>query len=318
MASTIDVRDRVVTLFGGGGFLGRYAAQALLRTGARLRVVQRDPRRAFFLKPLAAVGQIQFATADIRDPAGVGAAVAGSDAVVNLVGIPKGDFQAIHVEGARNVAAAAAAAGAGALVHVSAIGADAGSESAYGRSKGEGEQAVRAAFPAATLLRPSVLFGREDNFVNRLAGMARLAPVLPVISGGTKFQPVYAADAGRAVAEAALDPRRHGGGTYELGGPQVLTMRELMAWVCQTTGRGRILVDIPDPIARILARATGWLPGAPITWDQWLMLRRDNVVAPGAKGLEAFGLRPTPLAAVAEGWLTRYRRHGRFAAKSPY
>jgi uncharacterized protein YbjT (DUF2867 family) len=314
----MDARDRVVTLFGGGGFLGRYAAQALLRTGARVRIAQRDPRRAFFLKPLAAVGQVQFAAVDLRDPAAVGEAVRGSDCVVNLVGILKGDFDSIHVAGARNVAEAAGEAGAGALVHVSAIGADAGSVSAYGRSKGEGEEAVRAAFPGATILRPSVLFGREDNFINRFAGMARLAPVLPVISGATRFQPVYAADVARAVSASALDPRRHGGRTYELGGPQVLTMRELMEWVCETTGRGRPLIDIPDPVGRLIARATGWLPGAPITWDQWLMLRSDNVVAPGAHGLEAFGLPKTPLAAVSEGWLTSYRRHGRFAAKSPY
>jgi uncharacterized protein YbjT (DUF2867 family) len=318
MASTSDARDRVVTLFGGGGFLGRYAVQALARTGARLRIVQRDPRRAFFLKPLAAVGQIQFAAADIRDPDRVRAAAEGSDSVVNLVGILKGDFRGIHAAGARNVAEAAAAAGASALVHVSAIGADPEAESDYGRSKGEGEAAVRAAFPEATILRPSILFGREDNFVNRFAAMARLSPVLPVISGGTRFQPLYAADAGRAVAAAALDPRRHGGETYELGGPQVLTMRELIGWVCEATGHVRPLIDVPDPVGRLLARATGWLPGAPITWDQWLMLRSDNVVAPGAKGLEAFGLRGTPLAAVAEGWLASYRRHGRFAAKSPY
>jgi NADH dehydrogenase len=283
-----------------------------------LRIVQRDPRRAFFLRPLAAVGQIQFAAADIRDPDRVRAAAAGSDAIVNLVGILKGDFEGIHSAGARNVAEAAAAAGAAALVHVSAIGADPDAESAYGRTKGEGEEAVRAAFPGATILRPSILFGREDNFINRFAGIARLAPVLPVISGATKFQPVYAADVGRAVAAASLDPRRHGGETYELGGPQVLTMREIMEWVCEETGHKRPLVDVPDPIGRLLARLTGWLPGAPITWDQWLMLRRDNVVSPGAEGLEAFGLGKTPLAAVAEGWLTAYRRHGRFAAKSPY
>ncbi|HEX8622694.1 MAG TPA: NAD(P)H-binding protein [Allosphingosinicella sp.] len=318
MASTSDARDRVVTLFGGGGFLGRYTAQALFRTGARVRVAQRNPRRANFLHPLAAVGQLQLLPVDISDAGAVRAAVRGSDAVVNLVGILKGDFEGIHVAGARNVAEAAAAAGASALVHVSAIGADPEAQSAYARSKGEGEAAVRAAFPAATILRPSILFGREDNFVNRFAGLARLAPALPVISGGTKFQPVYAADAGRAATAAALDPRRFGGKSFELGGPQVLTMRELIEWVCETTGHKRPLLDIPDSAGRLLARATGWLPGAPITWDQWLMLRRDNVVAEGAEGLEAFGLPKTPLAAVAEGWLTSYRRHGRFAAKSPY
>lgn len=318
MASTSDARDRVVTIFGGGGFLGRYTVQALARTGARLRIVQRDPRRAFFLRPLTAVGQIQFVAADIRDGDRARAAAEGSDAIVNLVGILKGDFQGIHVAGARNVAEAAAAAGARALVQVSAIGADPDAESGYGRSKGEGESAVRAAFPAATILRPSILFGREDNFVNRFAGLARLAPALPVISGGTKFQPVYAADVGRAVSASALDPDRHGGRSYELGGPQVLTMRELMEWVGKTTGYGRPLIDIPDAVGRLLARTTGWLPGAPITWDQWLMLRRDNIVSPGAEGLEAFGLPGTPLAAVAEGWLASYRRRGRFAAKSPY
>ena len=314
----MDARDRVVTLFGGGGFLGRYTAQALFKTGARVRVGQRNPRGANSLPPMAALGQMHLVPVDIRNPKAVRIAVQGSDAVINLVGTLKGDFDGIHVAGARNVAEAAAEAGATALVHVSAIGADPDSESAYGRSKGEGEAAVRDAFPGATILRPSILFGREDNFVNRFAGLARLAPALPVISGGTKFQPVYAADVGRAVAAAALDPRTHGGTTYELGGPQVLSMRELMEWVCETTGRARPLIDIPDPVARLIARATGWLPGAPITWDQWLMLRRDNVVSPGAQGLEAFGLGKTPLSAVSEGWLTSYRRHGRFAAKSPY
>jgi NADH dehydrogenase len=315
---TMDSRDRVVTLFGGGGFLGRYTAQALFKTGARLRVAQRNPRGANFLHPLAAVGQMQLVPVDIRSAKAVRAAVQGSDAVINLVGILKGDFDAIHVAGARNVAEAAAEAGAGALVHVSAIGADPASESAYGRSKGEGEAAVRSAFPGATVIRPSLLFGREDNFVNRFAGMARLAPVLPVVSGRTRLQPVYAAEVGQAVTAAALDPRKYGGKTFELGGPQVMTMRELMEWVSQTTGRGRPLIDIPDPVGRLIARTTGWLPGAPITFDQWLMLRRDNVVADGAEGLEAFGLRGTPLSAVSEGWLTSYRHAGRFAAKSPY
>jgi NADH dehydrogenase len=310
--------DRLVTLFGGGGFLGRYVSQALFKTGARVRIVQRDPRRAFFLKPLARLGQLQFVSGDLRDAARVREAVAGSEAVVNLVGVLKGDFEGIHVQGARNIAEAAAAAGAGTLVHVSAIGADPDSQSAYGRSKGEGEAAVRDAFPHATIMRPSVLFGREDNFINRFAGLMRLAPVLPVIRGGTKFQPVYAADVARAVSAAALDPRAHGGQLYELGGPQVLTMRELMQWIGETTGRNRVLADIPDPAARLFAKAFGWAPGAPITWDQWLMLQKDNVVSAGTPGLEAFGIPKTPLSAVSEGWLTSYRRHGRFAAKSPY
>jgi NADH dehydrogenase len=314
----MDERDRLVILLGGGGFLGRYVAQVLLRTGARVRIAQRDPRRAFFLKPLVAVGQAQFVGVDIRDAAAIREAVKGADAVVNLVGVLTGDFQGVHVDGARNVAEAAAAAGASSLVHVSAIGADREGPSEYARTKGEGEAAVRSAFPGATIMRPSLLFGREDNFVNRFARLARLAPVLPVIRGPLKLQPVYAGDVARAVAAAALEPRIHGGKQYELGGPQVLTMRELMSFVCEATGRGRSLVDVPDPVARGLARFTGWAPFAPLTWDQWLMLQRDNVVGAEARGLDSFGLRGTPLAAVAEGWLTSYRRHGRFAAKSPY
>jgi len=310
--------DRVVTLFGGGGFVGRYVAQALYKTGARVRIAQRNPRSAFFLKPLGALGQTQFIAADVRDPDQVAEAVNGAYAVVNLVGVLKGDFQGLHVTGADNVAQAAAAAGASSLVQISAIGADPESPSRYGSSKGEGEQAVRAAFPNGTIMRPSTVFGREDNFINRFAGMARLLPVLPVIRGKAKFQPVYAADVGRAITAAALDPVQHGGKTYELGGPEVISMRELNERILRATGHDRMLLDIPDPVARLLARGFGWLPGAPITWDQWLMLQKDSIVSEGASGLRAFGISPTPMQAVTEGWLTSYRRHGRFAAKSPY
>lgn len=310
--------DRLVTLFGGGGFLGRYVAQQLFKTGVRVRIAQRDPRRAYFLKPLGAVGQSQFAAVDVRDADRVAAAVRDSHAVINLVGVLKGDLHGIHADGARNIAAACASAGVASLVHLSAIGADPDSPSAYGRSKGEGEQAVRSAFPGATILRPSILFGPEDNFINRFAGLARLFPLLPVIRGATRFQPVYVADIAKAVTAAALDPKSHGRKTYELGGPQVLTMRALLEWICKTTGRGRALIDVPDPIGAALTRLTGWAPGAPITWDQWLMLQSDNVVSDASKGLKALGISPTPLAAVSEGWLTSYRKHGRFAAKSPY
>jgi uncharacterized protein YbjT (DUF2867 family) len=312
--------DRLVTVFGGGGFLGRYVAQHLFRLDrrTRVRIAQADPRRAYFLQPLAAVGQAQFAAVDIRNAERVAAAVRGSDAVINLVGVLKGDFDGMHVEGPRNIARACAEQEVGSLVHVSAIGADSGSRSRYGRSKALGEQAVREAFAQATIVRPSILFGREDNFVNRFAGLARLLPVLPVIKGDVKLQPVYAADVAKVVTSAALDPKTHGGNNYELGGPQVLTMYELMQWVCRTTGHNRRLVRIPDVMAAAMARLTGWLPAAPITWDQWQMLQSDNVASPDATGLKDLGLTPTPLAAVSEGWLTSYRRNGRFAAKSPY
>ena len=310
--------DRLVTLFGGGGFIGRYVAQALFKAGARVRLAEREPRRAFYLRPLTGLGMIQFLRADITRPTDVAAAVAGADAVINLVGILKGNFHAIHIDGARNVATAANGAGAAALVHVSAIGADPESPSVYGRTKGEGELAVRDAFAGATLIRPSIVFGPEDHFVNRFAGMVRLLPVIPVIRGGWKLQPVYAADLGKAIAQAALDPARHAGRTYELGGPQIISMREVNQWICQATGRGsKPVVEIPDPIARLMARLFGWAPGAPISWDQWLMLQRDSVASGEYPGFEAFGIPPAPLAAVAEGWLAIYRRHGRWAQPSP-
>jgi NADH dehydrogenase len=303
--------DILVTVFGASGFLGRYAAQSLLKSGIRIRVAERDPRRAWFLKPLGGLGQVQFVRADINDKAAVAAAVQGSDAVINLVGILKGAFHKIHVEGARNVAEAAAAAGVPTFVHVSAIGADPEAESAYGRSKGEGEDAVRAAFPAATIIRPSIAFGQEDHFINRFAGMARLMPILPVLRPSWKLQPVHVADLARAIALSALDSGAHAGQTYELGGPNVLTMAELNKWICETTGRHRAIAALPDPIGKAIARLTGWLPMAPITWDQWLMMQKDNVAT--GPGFEAFGVHPAPLAAVAPAWLVPFRRHGRFA-----
>ena len=306
--------DRLITLFGGGGFIGRYAAQALFKAGARVRIAEREPRRAFYLRPLCGLGQIQFIRADIDSERDVAAAVAGADAVINLVGILKGNFHAVHVRGAGNVAAAAAEQGAHALVHLSAIGADPESPSDYGRSKGEGEAAVRAAFPGAAILRPSIVFGPEDNFVNRFAGMARLLPVVPVIRGAWKLQPLFVADLGKAIATAALEPAAYAGTTFELGGPQVFTMREFNEWICRAIGHeSKAVIEVPDAFARLGARLFGWAPGAPITWDQWLMLQTDNVANVALPGFEAFGIRPAPLAAVAEAWLPIYRRHGRWA-----
>lgn len=307
--------NALVTLFGGGGFLGRYVTQELLRAGARVRLAERDPKRAWFLKPLGGLGQTQFAGADITRPETVRHVVQGSDAVINLVGVLKGNFTAIHVDGARNVAEAARDAGVGALVHVSAIGADAGADSAYARSKGEGEAAVHAAFPSATIVRPSIIFGPEDKFINRLAGLTRL-PILPVIRGSAKFQPVFVNDVARAIAKAALEPGTYGGRTFELGGPETVSMAGLNQWIAKAIGRDPLVVNIPDGAARLMARLGGWAPGAPITWDQWLMLQRDNVVAAEAEGFAAFDIRPAPLDAVAPGWLVQYRRHGRFAKES--
>lgn len=304
------MNGKLVTLIGGGGFLGRYVAQDLLKAGARLRIAQRDPRAALFLRTQGGLGQTQFAAVDVTKPDSVARAVAGSDAVINLVGVLKGDFQGVQAEGAGNVARAAAAAGVGALVHVSAIGADVGSASAYGRSKGEGEARVREAFPVATILRPSIVFGREDQFVNRFAGMISASPVVPVIRAGAKFQPVYVGDVAAAATRALDDPLSFGGRTFELGGPDVLTMGALIRWIAAAIGRDPAIVEVPDVAGSAIA-SLGFLPGAPITRDQWKMLQNDNVVT-GSDGLAAFGVAPTPLDAVAPGWLVRYRRQGRF------
>ena len=304
----------IVTVFGGGGFIGRYVCEALLKAGARVRVAERDPRKAFYLQPLGGVGQVSAVVADLRKPSSIDMAVQGADAVINLVGVFGGDLDKVHVEGAGKAAAAARLAGANAFVHVSAIGADADSPSDYGRTKGLGEQAVRKAFPRATLIRPSTVFGPEDEFTNRFASMARF-PVLPVVAPTTQFQPVFVRDLGRAIAAAALDPKVHGGKTYELAGPEVMTMRELNERVAAMAGQDPEIVDVPHFVAGALS-LFGFLPGAPLTRDQWLMLQKDNVADGGASGFKAFGITPTPLAAVAPEWLGRYKTGGRFAPRA--
>jgi uncharacterized protein YbjT (DUF2867 family) len=304
----------LVTLFGGAGFLGRYVAQALLQRGARVRLVDRDAKRAFFVKPQGGLGQTQFIAADVTKRNTVERAVQGSDVVINLVGLLAGKLESVHVDGARNVAEAAKAAGARALVHVSAIGADAQSSSLYGRTKAAGEQAVQAAFPAATIIRPSLLVGPEDEFVNRYAQMLQCGPVMPILRAETKFQPVFVADVAKAIADAALDPEKHGGRTYQLGGPEVFTMGELVRRIAAMIGRRPSFVELPDSLGSLIA-SFGFLPGAPITKDQWQMIQNDNVVTPGAESFEAFGIEATPIGAVAPGWLVRYRRAGRFGAE---
>jgi uncharacterized protein YbjT (DUF2867 family) len=308
---TQTLSNQLITVFGGGGFIGRYTAQQLLARGARVRIAQRQPKLAEFLKPLGNLGQTQFAAVDVRDAASVARAVAGSDAVVNLVGA-FADMDAVQHLGAANIANAARDAGVTRLVHVSAIGADVASPADYGRSKGLGEAAVRAAVPTATILRPSTVFGREDQFINRFAGMIRMAPVVPLVSGATKFQPVYVGDVASAISAALGDPGA-AGRTYELGGPQILSMEELFRWIAKAIGRDPAFVPVPDAVAAAMARFTGWLPFAPITWDQWLMLQKDTVVAPGAATLADLGVAATALASVAPEWLVTFRRHGRFA-----
>ena len=305
--------DALVTVFGGGGFVGRYVVEALLRRGARVRIAERSPKNAYYLKAQANLGQITYVPADITQPETLTAAIAGADAVINLVGSFV-DMQRLHVEGAQNIAEAAARAGVKSLVHMSAIGADAQSKSAYGRTKGEGEAAVRKAFPKAVIVRPSIVFGREDAFINRFAALIRALPIVPIIGGKTRFQPVFAGDVGHAVAALVADPAAHGGKTYELGGPQILSMRQMNEWIATQTGRSPLFIDVPDVAAAALATLTGWLPGAPITRDQWIMLQSDNIVSAKARDLSTLGVSATPLDAVARGWLLIYRRHGRFGA----
>ena len=313
----IEPSERLITVFGGSGFIGRYVSEYLMKAGVRLRVAVRDPRQAFFLQPLGKVGQLGAIRADVADRGSVDRAVEGADAVINLTGT-FGRMQAVHVEGARNIARAAKAVGANALVHVSAIAADASSESDYARTKGQGEKEVDEAFPGATIVRPSLVFGPEDQLTNRFAAMARW-PILPVLAAGTKFQPVYVRDLGKAIAAAALDPTRHGGKTYEIGGPQVMTMEGLHRAVLAVTGQSPDLLKLPDVAGSALSWF-GFLPGAPLTRDQWRMLQQDNVVSEGAPRLADFGIDPAPLAAVAPEWLAQYsggKFSGRRASLNP-
>ena len=300
----IDRSEELVTVFGGGGFIGRYVCECLLKSGVRIRVAQRDPRRAYIIQPLGQVGQFGFAAANITDAHSVREAIHGASAVVNLVGVFGKTMHAVHVDGARNIAESARAAKVSSLVHISAIGADPESPSNYGRTKGEGERAVKKFFPKATIVRPSLAFGPEDHLTNRFATMAQW-PFLPVLAGKRKFQPVYVRDLAQAIATAALCPQTHSGKTYEIGGPQVMSMIELHQAILAITGQKSDIVPLPDLFGTALSYL-GSLPGAPLSRDQWLMLQQDNVPAKGAPGLGAFGIEPTPLAAVAPEWLDRF------------
>lgn len=308
------MQDRLVTLFGGGGFLGRYAAQNLLKSGFRIRIAERNPSDAFFIKPMGGLGQTQFVSADITKPETLARALDGADAAVNLVGILSGDFRKVHENGAHNAAKAAREAGVRDFVQISSIGASHDAASLYSKTKAMGEDAVRSEIPDAIIMRPSVVFGPEDGFLNRFASLARIAPfMVPVMRPDTKFQPVYVADVADAVAIALTDPARYRGRTFELGGPQVMSMREINRFILDSIGKpDKAIFEVPDAMGRAMARM-GFLPGTPITWDQWLSLQSDNVVGADADDFEALGIMPRPLATVAENWLVRHRSQGRFA-----
>ena len=306
----------LVTVIGGAGFIGRYVVEALARAGCRVRVVSRHADSALFLKPLGDLGQIQIISGNITSDAAMAAAFEGALAGVNLVGIlaESGSqrFDALQAQGAGRAARAAAAAGARAFVQVSAIGADAGSRIAYARSKGEGEQAVLAAFPAATILRPSLVAGPEDQFFNRFASMARLSPALPAISGNSLFQPVYVRDVADAVV-AALGRDEARGVTYELGGPDVLSFTAILQMISDLTGLDRPVVPLSDFTSGLLAKLGDLLPFMPMNSDQLAMLKIGNVCAPGMPGLAELGITPTPLNGFVPQMLQRFRPGGRFA-----
>lgn len=326
------MQRRLVTVFGGSGFIGRYVVQRLARSGAVVRVAVRAPERAGFLRPMGNVGQIVPVAASLQDPDSIARAVEGADQVVNLVGIlyerAARTFEAVHLRGAERVAVAAAEAGVRRLVHVSALGADAESPSAYARSKALGEDAVRRAFPEAVILRPSVVFGPEDSFLNMFGMMARFSPVLPVFGcppprikpggdpavalygdGGTRFQPVYVGDVADAVI-AGLTRRDATGRVFELGGPRVYSFKALMELVLRETGRRCLLVPVPFWAAGIMAAFLEWLPRPLLTRDQVRLLRSDNVLSDGAAGLAALDVAATPLESVAPDYLSIYRRGG--------
>jgi uncharacterized protein YbjT (DUF2867 family) len=317
-------QETLVTVFGGSGFLGRNVVLALAKRDYRIRVAVRRPELAGHLQPLGRVGQIHAVQANLRYPASVEAAMRDSEIAINLVGIlAQGGaqtFDAVQDKGAGTVARAAAAKGAR-MVHVSAIGADENSLSAYARSKAAGEKAVLSAVPTATIMRPSVVFGPEDQFTNRFAALARLSPALPLIGGGVnKMQPVYVGDVASAVA-AAVDGKAKPGATYELGGPEVLTMREIMEIILKITERQRMLISLPFGLAKLQALFLQFAPGAlKLTPDQVMLLRSDNVVSDAAKAagltLEGLGIAPDSMEAIAPQYLWRFRAAGQFQKKS--
>jgi len=308
--------NALVTVFGGSGFLGRYVVRALAQQGYRIRVGVRHPQLANYLLPMGRVGQLQLVKANVLSPDAVAAALKGASAAVNLVGVLQESgrqrFAAIHAEAAGTIARAAADAGVNSLVHVSALGADPSSDAAYGRSKAEGETKVRQAFPQATILRPSILFGTEDNFFNRFAALARIAPVLPLVGGGkTRFQPAFVGDVAKAVERCLREPAARGQ-TYELGGPATFSFRELMELILRETGRRRRLMPLPFPIASLMGQLLQVLPNAPLTADQVRLLKRDNVVSKGALTFADLGIEPEPVEAIVPTYLWRFRREGQY------
>jgi NADH dehydrogenase len=317
----LALSHKLVTVFGGSGFIGRYVVRALAKEGYRIRVAVRRPNVAHFLRPMGRVGQIQLLAADLSDETRIGGALDGASAVVNLVGVlnqfGRQRFSTLHAKAPALIARHAKIHGATRVIQMSAIGADPRSPSHYGRSKGEGEAALKAEFPAATILRPSIVFGPEDDFFNRFANMARYSPVLPLLRGGkTRFQPVYVEDVARAVI-AALGRPETAGATFELGGPEIYTFKALLKIVLAETGRHNPLLPLPGPLAALMALPLQILPKPPLTLDQLAQLKRDNILKIGRDAAEVgtladLGLSPTALESILPLYLWRFRRAGQF------
>ena len=313
---------KLVTIIGGSGFVGRYIAQRMARMGWRVRVACRRPNEAMFVKPYGVVGQVEPVQCNIRDDASTRAVIAGADAVVNCVGVlweaGRNTFQACQADGAGRVARIAAEEGVTSLVHVSAIGADQDSASAYGETKAAGEAAVLEAMPNAVILRPSIIFGTEDGFFNQFAAMCRFTPALPLVGASTRFQPVWVEDVAEAAVRAATGQAEPG--VYELGGPRIATFRECMELMLEMIRRRRLVMDIPFFFARFMAfflEKSTWLGVKPaMTRDQIKLLGSDNVVSDGANGFAELGIQPTSMETVLEGYLYAYRPYGQYTSLS--
>jgi NADH dehydrogenase len=301
--------NKLVVLVGGSGFVGRHLAQDLLARGARLRIAVRHPEKAAAMKPLANLGQLQAVACDVTKPESLRHAVAGADAVVYLAGTFGANQRQIQADGARIAAEAATAAGAEAFVLVSSLSADVSAEGGYASSKGLGEEGVRQAFPKATIMRPSVIFGQDDQFVTMFANLIGSLPVLPVFGPEAKLQPVFVDDVAAAITAALEEPGLHGGKTYELAGPQVVTMMELHQAISGAQGRNRTFLPVPDALSALFAA----LPGTPMSSDQWHMLKAGNVATGTLPGLAKLGVEARPLSLFLDKWMVRFRKHGRFS-----
>ena len=307
-----NLSGRLIVLFGGGGFVGTYVAQALLERGARLRIASRHPEKAHELRPLANLGQMQFARCDILREADLAATLQGADGVVNLVGAFDGDLGKLMGTAPGTMARIATEQGASRFVHISATAADPEGETAYARSKALGEQMVLEHFPRATVLRPTILFGRNDNFINMFAQLIQLFPVLPVFGPEARLQLTYVDDVAEAVASALADPQEHGAKTFELGGPDTLTMMEINRRIAAAQQRRRSFIPVPDPASALFAK----LPGTPMSTAQWLMLKAGTVVSGRHPGFAELGIAPRPLDLFLDEWMVRYRKHGRFGERT--